>query len=93
MRRFRNSYIALAAVLIDRITMPTIIGTRLATCATENSMSDLNNANPTPPAEVKARLQEAAEESKKLDSPQRTNDSTIDPEKPKEEILKGFHGG
>ena len=56
-------------------------------------MSDLNNANPTPPPEVKARLQEAAEESKKLDSPQRTNDSTIDPEKPKEEILKGFHGG
>ena len=56
-------------------------------------MSDLNNANPTPPAEVKVRLQEAAEESKKLDSPQRTNDSTIDPEKPKEDILKGFHGG
>ena len=33
------------------------------------------------------------EESRKLDSPKRTNDSTIDPEKPKEDILKGFHGG
>lgn len=56
-------------------------------------MSDLNNANPIPPADAQARLDKAAEESKKLDSPQRTNHSTIDPEKPKEEILKGFHGG
>jgi hypothetical protein len=56
-------------------------------------MSDLNNANPTPPEDVKAKLEKAEEESKKLDSPERTNDSTIDPEKPREDILKGFHGG
>lgn len=56
-------------------------------------MSDLNNANPNPPEDVKAKLDKAAEESKKLDSPKRTNDSTIDPEKPKKDILKGYHGG
>lgn len=56
-------------------------------------MSDLNNANPTPPPESKEKLAQAEIESRKLDSPQRTNDSTIDPEKPKEDILKGFHGG
>jgi len=55
--------------------------------------SDLNNASPTPPKEVQVRLRKNAEESKKLDSPERTNDSTIDPNKPKEDILKGFHGG
>ena len=56
-------------------------------------MSDLNNANPDPPEDVKAKLKKQEEESRKLDSPKRTNDSTIDPEKPKEDILKGFHGG
>jgi hypothetical protein len=56
-------------------------------------MSDLNNADPTPPEDVKAKLKKAADESRKLDSPKRTNDSTIDPEKPKEDILKGYHGG
>jgi hypothetical protein len=56
-------------------------------------MSDLNNANPTPPEATKARLEKNEEESRKLDSTERTNDSTIDPEKPKEDILKGFHGG
>lgn len=56
-------------------------------------MSNLNDPNPTPPEDVKAKLKKEAEESKKLDSPQRTNDSTIDPEKPQEDILKGFHGG
>ena len=56
-------------------------------------MSDLNNANPTPPDDVKAKLDQAAKESKKLDSPKRTNDSTIDPEKPVKDILKGYHGG
>ena len=56
-------------------------------------MSDLNNANPTPPEDVKAKLEKNEEESRKLDSPQRTNESTIDPEKPKNDILKGFHGG
>jgi hypothetical protein len=56
-------------------------------------MPDLNDAKPTPPAEVQAELEKSAEESRRLDSPQRTNDSTIDPERPKEDILKGFHGG
>ncbi len=56
-------------------------------------MSDLNNASPTPPEDVKVKLEKNAQESRKLDSPARTNDSTIDPEKPKDDILKGFHGG
>jgi hypothetical protein len=56
-------------------------------------MSDLNNAQPEPPEEAKARLQKNEEESRKLDSPQRTNESTIDPEKPEKDILEGFHGG
>ena len=57
-------------------------------------MSDLNNASdPTPPADVKAKLEKNAQESRKLDSPTRTNDSTINPEKPEDDILKGFHGG
>lgn len=56
-------------------------------------MSNLTNSNPTPPDDVKAKLEKTAEESKKLDSPKRTNDSTIDPEKPAEDVLKGFHGG
>ena len=56
-------------------------------------MTDLTNSNPTPPPESKAKIEKAEEESKKLDSPERTNDSTIDPEKPEEDVLKGFHGG
>ncbi len=57
-------------------------------------MSDLNDASsPTPPDDVKAKLEKSEQESRKLDSPQRTNDSTIDPDKPVEDILKGFHGG
>ena len=56
-------------------------------------MSDLNDANPTPPEDAKAQLEKNARESRKLDSPARTNESTIDPEKPEHEILKGFHGG
>lgn len=56
-------------------------------------MSDLNNADPKPPKDAKAKLEKNEEESRKLDSPQRTNDSTIQPEKPDEDILKGFHGG
>lgn len=55
--------------------------------------SDLNNATPTPPPEAQVRLRKNAEESDKLDTPERTNDSTIDPNKPKQDILKGFHGG
>ena len=56
-------------------------------------MSDLNNATPEPPEDAKAKLEENERESRKLDSPTRTNDSTIQPEKPDEDILKGFHGG
>jgi hypothetical protein len=56
-------------------------------------MSDLNNAKPTPPPDAQAKLKKNEEESRKLDSAERTNDSTIDPEKPKDEIIKGFHGG
>jgi hypothetical protein len=57
------------------------------------AMSDLNNANPKPPEDAKAKLEKNEEESRKLDSPQRTNESTIDPEKPPKDILEGFHGG
>lgn len=56
-------------------------------------MADLNNAQPTPPDDAKARLEQAQRESAQLDSPARTNDSTIDPEKPEHDILEGFHGG
>jgi hypothetical protein len=56
-------------------------------------MSDLTNSNPTPPPESQARIDKTEEESKKLDTATRTNDSTIDPEKPAEDVLKGFHGG
>ena len=56
-------------------------------------MSDLNNADPHPPEDSLARLKKAEEESRKLDSPQRKNDSTINPEESKEDALKGFHGG
>ncbi|HEX2547351.1 MAG TPA: hypothetical protein VHL79_20880 [Ramlibacter sp.] len=56
-------------------------------------MADLNNANPSPPEDVKARLDQTKRESEQLDSPQRTNDSTIDPQKPEHDILEGFHGG
>lgn len=55
--------------------------------------SDLNNADPTPPPRSRAKLERDEERSRELDSPQRTNDSTIDPEKPPRDILKGFHGG
>lgn len=57
-------------------------------------MSDLNDASSTtPPDDVKARLEKAEKESRKLDSPERINDSTIDPDKPEHDILEGFHGG
>ena len=56
-------------------------------------MSDLNNMNPTPPQEVKAKLARQEQEKKKQQPAERTNDSEIDPQKPKEDILKGFHGG
>jgi hypothetical protein len=59
----------------------------------EPAMPDLNDATPQPPEESRARLQRAEEESRKLDSPQRTNESTVDPEKPPKDILEGFHGG
>ncbi|MEO7639790.1 MAG: hypothetical protein ABI919_09055 [Ramlibacter sp.] len=56
-------------------------------------MTDLNDAGIEPPEDVKAKLQKAEQESRKLDSPQRTNDSTIDPDRPVDDILKGYHGG
>ncbi|MDB5872218.1 MAG: hypothetical protein JWQ07_1660 [Ramlibacter sp.] len=56
-------------------------------------MPDLNDATPEPPPESKAKLEKAEEESRKLDSPERTNDSTIDPDRPVKDILKGYHGG
>ena len=57
-------------------------------------MSDLNDASQTrPPDDVKAKLEKIEEASRKLDSPARTNDSTIDPDKPVNDILEGYHGG
>jgi hypothetical protein len=60
----------------------------------ETNMSDLNNASdPTPPKDARVKLEKAEKESRKLDSPTRTNDSTIDPDKPLTDILEGYHGG
>ena len=56
-------------------------------------MPDLNDAGIEPPDDVKARLEKIEQESRKLDSPTRTNDSTIDPEKPVDDLLEGYHGG
>ena len=60
---------------------------------TQQMASDLNNPSPKPPAVAKARFYQMSRESHKLDSSERTNDSTIEPNKPKRDILKGFHGG
>lgn len=57
------------------------------------AMADLNNAQPTPPPESKDKLEQAEQQSRRLDHPQRTNESTIDPDKPPGDILDGFHGG
>lgn len=57
------------------------------------SGAGLNDPSPTPPQEVREMLQKTAQESARLDSPARTNDSTIAPNMPKQDILKGFHGG
>lgn len=51
--------------------------------------ADLNNPTPTPPQEVQEKL-DAANRDKPAN---RTNDSTVAPQKPKADILKGFHGG
>lgn len=56
-------------------------------------MSNLNDAGIEPPDDVKAKLEKIEKESRKLDSPTRTNDSTIEPDKPENEILEGYHGG
>ena len=56
-------------------------------------MPDLNDANPTPPPEARAILEKNEEKIRSMDSPAKTNDSTIDPERPEEDILKGYHGG
>jgi hypothetical protein len=55
----------------------------------ETILSDLNNMNPAIPEDVKAKLAIAEEESRKLDCPERTNDSTIDPKRSEEDLLKG----
>jgi hypothetical protein len=54
---------------------------------------DLNDADPKPPPQVQERLRQAEQESRRLDSPRRTNESTVDPEKPEDDILDGYHGG
>ena len=60
----------------------------------EMNMSDLNDASKTtPPKDSKVKLEKTEEESRKLDSPTRTNDSTINPDKPLKDILEGYHGG
>jgi hypothetical protein len=65
-----------------------------ATDCKETTMPDLNDASQvTPPEDSKAKLEKTEEASRKLDSPTRTNDSTIDPEKPLKDILEGYHGG
>lgn len=56
-------------------------------------MPDLNDARPEVPQDARAKLEKAEDESRKLDSPRRTNESTLDPERPVEDILKGYHGG
>ena len=56
-------------------------------------MPDLNDANPTPPPEARKTLEENERKIRSMDSPRKTNDSTIDPERPDEDILKGYHGG
>lgn len=89
----RWSYAFPTPLLMRRFTRPP----KLA-CTTrndqENPMSDLNDASKTtPPKDVKARLEKSEEASRKLDSPARTNDSTIDPDKPAKDILEGYHGG
>jgi hypothetical protein len=79
---------------IRRPTAPVRPRCQAATQANlEVRMPDLNNAQPEPPDEAKAKLEENERESRKLDSPARTNESTIDPEKPEDDIMKGYHGG
>ena len=57
-------------------------------------MSDLNDASKTtPPEDARIKLEKNEKASRKLDSPTRTNDSTINPDKPLKDILEGYHGG
>ena len=57
-------------------------------------MSDLNDASKTtPPEDARVKLEKNEKASRKLDSATRTNDSTIDPDKPLKDILEGYHGG
>lgn len=64
-----------------------------ASAVNNTSTPDLNNPSAEPPEASKEKLRDNADKSAKLDSPERTNDSTIDPNKPKDKILEGFHGG
>lgn len=76
-------------------SLPTGGGFQMGMFDAEGSgrQANLNNASHSPPDEVKKQLRRAEKESDALDSAERTNDSTIDPNKPKQDILKGFHGG
>ena len=86
------SYIA-PSLRLTVLSGPASLASEHSQLHKETDMPDLNDANPTPPQEAQAKLEKSEQESRKLDSPARTNDSTIDPERPKEDILKGFHGG
>lgn len=90
---FRFSYFSVQACLIDLVNADDYICFYGYSMTREDFMSDLKNTKPALPEDEQAVLRKNKEESEKLDSPERTNDSTVDPTKPKREILKGFHGG
>ena len=63
-------------------------------------MSDLNNASPKRPEDAKTHAESKAEQQSKQPAPSEAtqgnatkNDSTVAPEKSKNEALRGFHGG
>jgi hypothetical protein len=67
----------------------------LMTNPRENIMSDLNNATPHRPEDAKTHAESKAEQESKQPAPSsaKQNDSTVAPEKTKNEALRGFHGG
>ena len=89
------SYVVAARRLIRLLAWrPTMFAQQGRPDDKETKMSDLNDASKTtPPKDSKLKLEKTEEESRKLDSPTRTNDSTIDPDKPLKDILEGYHGG
>jgi hypothetical protein len=59
-------------------------------------MSDLNNASPKRPEDAKTHAESKAEQEQRNpenSSTVKQNDSTVAPEKSKNESLRGFHGG